>query len=46
MGYAKPSELTVVEFEVEFLVLSAEQLHLRRILHGEDLSTDIFDVVP
>ena len=44
-GDAKPGELTVVEFEVEFLVLSAEQLHFCRILYGEDLGADSFDIV-
>src|SRR6267378_1344391 len=45
VGYAKPGELTVVEFEVEFLVLSAEQLYFGRILYGEDLGADFFDIV-
>src|SRR6266436_3848906 len=44
-GDAEPGKLAVIEFEVEFLVLSAEQLYFRCILYGEDLGADIFDII-
>src|SRR5207237_423201 len=42
---AESGELTGIEFEVEFLVLGAEQLRLCRILYGEDFGTDVFNII-
>ena len=42
---AKPGELMGVEFEIEFLVLGSDQLRLRRILDGQYLCTNSFDIV-
>jgi hypothetical protein len=35
----------IIEFEVEFLVLGAEELRLCRVLYGQNFGVDIFDIV-
>src|SRR5207249_11567919 len=42
---AEPGKLTGIEFEVEFLVLGAEELRLRRILYGQNLGADVLNII-